>query len=329
MYEIIRKTYNTCKDIESNASLLVDVVKWGEKKFIERRNKTIEHFYIELLEGEVTEERINYEKENIKANDEQYYILLNLAISEEEQEKIFIYSNVYKYIRDNQNLNKKEKAKIIRLAKELPYSAIEIIPFIYIYSFFNTRDKSLSSFLTELSETHKYEINILTQHNIFEYNALSFNNRNFKIRNNNYLKEIANIFFIKEQLLPSSYNINIWKDEPVLILTNNPYQESEDVGKLKEILNTLFIHFEVKLYDNNPLGYYSKTFILFDKYEDYKASEILINKINKSPINTQIIKVALSHNIFASNIGNLGKNNNILNLNEETDINKIIKLFSN
>lgn len=109
MYEIINHVTKISTDIEPATSLLKDVLTWGEKKFIERRNKTIEKFYIQLLDGEVTQEKIEYEKEHIEVNSEQYYILLNLAINDEEQEKDFIYANVYKYIRDHQTLEKKRQ----------------------------------------------------------------------------------------------------------------------------------------------------------------------------------------------------------------------------
>lgn len=109
MYKIINQVKEITTEMEPVTSLLKNVIIWGNKKFEERRNKTIEKFYIQLLDGEVNQKRIDYEKEHIETNSEQYYILLNLAINDEEQEKDFIYANVYRYIRDHQQLEKKTK----------------------------------------------------------------------------------------------------------------------------------------------------------------------------------------------------------------------------
>lgn len=212
MKEIVEATFDIATDGEPSASLLKEVVMWGANKFEEKRNKAINNFYSNLLNGEVTEEKINYEKEHIQANEEQYYALLNIVINEEEQEKTFIYANVYKYIRDHQELEKKEKLKLIRLAKSLPYSVLELIPHIYIYENFPTQ-KTLDSFLKEIRTKDQYEINLLIQANIIEETiqdgkAGVFVEDVIKLIDSSYFIEIAKAFFTEEKLCPKIYDIN-------------------------------------------------------------------------------------------------------------------------
>ncbi len=272
MYEIINQVTKISTDMEPATSLLKDVLTWGDKKFTERRNKVIEKFYIQLLDGEVTPERISYEKEHIEANSEQYYILLNLAINDEEQDKDFIYSNVYRYIRDNQHLDKKEKIKLIKIIKQLSYSTLELLPYIYIHLNYHTKEKLLIELLKELESTHEYELNLLFQLNIFHKPKQHINTNNiFDIKDDEYFNNLCIAFFTKEKLIPSIYNIEIYSNKKVLIIINDESNTSFMGEQIKTKLRNFGIKSEIIHYKNATIKDFTHAFFFLD-YEKINSN---------------------------------------------------------
>lgn len=294
MYEIIKQISELGSDIEPTTSLLKEIITWGENEFVKRRNKTIENFYIQLLDGEVTQEKINYEKEHIKANSEQYYILLNLAINDEEQEKDFIYSNVYRYIRDNQQLDKKDKTRLIKIVKQLPYSAMELLPYIYIYANFLVKRISLKQLLRDMETTHEYELNLLSQFNIlFKPTAFKSNiNDIFEIKDANYFNNLCKAFFKEENLIPEKYGIEICIDKKVLIIVDNEFNESITGDRIKEILTTLSIQSEIIHYKSATAYGFTDALFLTDYVEVNSIFENLSNVLETQQ-NIRCIKVSM------------------------------------
>ncbi len=319
MYQIAKATWETGTEIEPATSLLKEVLIWGDKQFEKRRNKTIMDFYINLLEGNVSEERIKYEKEYIKANDEQYYILLNLAINEEEQEKIFIYSNVFKFIRNNKKLEKKEKIRLIKVAKALPYSAIELLPYFYIYKNYHTKNKSYDTFLKELSFSHRYEINAYVQYDIFIQYTMTFKDRDFDIKDEKIFNELCIAFFTKERLIPSKYNIDIWEYRKVLILTNKNTDESIEIQKISKILDKFNIPYKTMELFSSSLSQEYTDFIII-KHQNIGSN--ISEEVDSFTTNHKIIEVTSTYP------KELIKNTRYLNLNDENDIEKLKKKFS-
>lgn len=290
MYEIIKQASKISTDVEPATSLLKDVLTWGDKKFTERRNKTIEKFYIQLLDGEVTQEKITYEKEHIETNSEQYYILLNLAINDEEQEKDFIYSNVYRYIRDNQQLDKKEKTRLIKIVKQLPYSALELLPSIYIYTNYIVKGISLNKLFKNMETTHEYELNLLIQLNLL-FREETYN-KNINIKNTVKFNTSCEAFFTKENLVPSNYNIDIWAYKRVLIIIDNEFNESVAGDKIKEILTTLNIQSEIIHYRSATAYGFTDAIFLID-YAEINSNFDNLSSALKSEQNIKCIKVSM------------------------------------
>lgn len=328
MYEIINHISEITTEIEPATSLLKDVLTWGEKKFTEKRNKTIEKFYIQLLDGEVTQEKIDYEKEHIEANSEQYYILLNLAINDEEQEKDFIYANVFKYIRDNQQLDKKEKIKLIKIVKQLPYSALELLPSLYIHANFQVKGASLQQLLKDMELTHEYELNLLTQFNILfkptkssgKYDSTYFIKHNsiFYIRDLKNFNNLCIAFFTESNLIPSNYNINVWDKRNVLIITDNIFNEDSFGNKIKNILKDLSIQSEIANYKSVQAFNVSDAIFLTDNIEININFKDISKKLEFEQ-NTKCIKVSNAVNPAI-------KLEDTIYLNEELD--KFKALFS-
>lgn len=320
MYQIINKVSEVTSEMEPTTSLLKDVIFWGEKKFIEKRNKAIEKFYIQLLNGEVTQEKIDYEKEHIKANSEQYYILLNLAINDEEQEKDFVYANIYKYIRDNQDLEKKEKTKLITIVKQLPYSALELLPSLYIYANFLVKGISLKQLLKDMESTNEYELNLLTQFNIL-FKPTTFKSKfssGFNIKDTNNFNNLCIALFTKENLNPINYGIDIWKKRNVLIVTDNAFNEDCFGNKIKEILNELSIQSTITYYKSIDVHTFSDAIFLTDNIQ----INVMFNEISEKLESEQNIR-----SIKVSNaINQATKLEDTIYLNEELD--KFKDLFS-
>lgn len=315
MSEIIKKTYEAGSEIIGGLSLLKDIIVWGDEKFTERRNKVLIGFYRALLNGEVTEERIKYEKENIKANEDQFYILLNLAIGEEEIEKAHIYANVYKYIRDNPKIEKSLRIFLIKAAKDLTFSTIELLPKIYIHQKYHTKLKNLNDFLQSLYKTNGYETSILENYNLINKGQGSFGPIKYNI-SKEYFSLVIDAFFGKEDLLPEKYNIEIWKDKYAIILSEDVFGKEEPIPLIKKILYENSIQHEVFTYQKIDFNNYSYIICVVT---DSNYDNVNNFKLDNLQYNTIIKKVTLSNNF---------PNSEVLNLTKDEDINKFKEVFS-
>jgi hypothetical protein len=290
VYELIKKSYETITS-EPALGLVKQLTSVGVEFFTKKRDERLMQFYQNLLDVEVTQERIDYEKENIKANEEQYFILLNLSITDEDKEKTYIYSNVYRYIRDNQGLNKNIKTKYIRLAKNLPFSVLELIPLIYIYNKYKkTKTKTLNQFLKEIEKSNKFETNLLIQYDILinEKNIIRDESEATFTINETFLNEIVNVLFKEEHLLPSFYGIEIWEKNSFLFIEING--ESD---RLNSYLSNLLSRNLIKLSENLNIFALSEYKLL--------TQENIICVLNKNKIDISIIEIlkrySKTHNI--------------------------------
>jgi hypothetical protein len=290
VYELIKKSYETITS-EPALGLVKQLTSVGVEFFTKKRDERLMQFYQNLLDVEVTQERIDYEKENIKANEEQYFILLNLSITDEDKEKTYIYSNVYRYIRDNQGLNKNIKTKYIRLAKNLPFSVLELIPLIYIYNKYKkTKTKTLNQFLEEIEKSNKFETNLLIQYDILinEKNIIRDESEATFTINETFLNEIVNALFKEEHLLPSFYGIEIWEKNSFLFIEING--ESD---RLNSYLSNLLSRNLIKLSENLNIFALSEYKLL--------TQENIICVLNKNKIDISIIEIlkrySKTHNI--------------------------------
>ena len=289
-YNLIKESYNTITE-EPSLSLFKNLITRGIEIIDKKRNNRLMKFYQNLLDGNVSQERIDYETENIKANEEQYFILLNLSITDEEKEKTYIYSNVYRYIRDNQDLNKNIKTKYIRFAKNLPFSALELIPQIYIYNKYKkAKTKTLNQFLKEIEKSNKFETNLLIQYDILinEKNIIRDESEATFTINETFLNEIVRVLFKEEHLLPSFYGIEIWEKNSFLFIEING--ESD---RLNSYLSNLLSTNLIKLSGNLNILALSEYKLLIQ--------ENIIFVLNKNKIDISTIEIlkrySKTHNI--------------------------------
>ncbi|WP_320034787.1 hypothetical protein [Halarcobacter sp.] len=196
MEEIIKNTTKTLMDIEPITTLIQNSINNGIKLFEKKRNENIKNFYNELLKGNVSEEQIKYEIELIKANENDFYNILSASIYDEEQEKISIYVHIYKYIRENQQLSKKEKTFYLKAGKEISYTGFFLIAKFYT-NFMLGKYKDPYSFSKVLGEStsneYNYDLSILSKFgycvfsSIYYANIVSINKDIHVFFDNNYL----------------------------------------------------------------------------------------------------------------------------------------------
>lgn len=137
-----------------------------------RHKEVITEFHRQILDGTATDEKITYESEYIKAEPDDYFTLLKLVINDDEKEKVDIYSNIYKYIRNNQLLAHTDKTKIIRIAKELTYPALKLIPELYEKKHCDEENFNLAKYLSDFNFNHSitFEKNQLIQYGLLQTN---------------------------------------------------------------------------------------------------------------------------------------------------------------
>lgn len=217
-------------------------------------------FHRQILDGDASEEKIEYETEYIKANPHDYYTLLKYVNDDDEKEKVSIYSNIYNYIRNNQNIPSIEKYKLIQIAKGLSYSSIQLIPMIYIHKNYLVKNKTLDEYLKEIisNENLIFEINQLTQYGLLKNIQLGQqvlgNGLNLTITKN--IDFIAKSFFKEEDILPQIYDMPIWIRSTGILAdlsenTNFEYiQGLLDRKKIKSSLNSNILQFREEFFYN-------------------------------------------------------------------------------
>ncbi|MDN5049821.1 hypothetical protein [Aliarcobacter butzleri] len=311
------KLYN---ELEPTFKLIVQGYNLFDKYQTDKHRKIVTRFHRNILDGNESEEKIKYEQGNIKANQEDYFTLLKFALEDEEKEKVDIYTNIYKYIRDNQHLEINLKRFLLKAAKNIPFSAIEFLPKIYIHQKYHTKLKNLNDFLQSLYKSNGYETSILENYKLINSGRGSFGSTQYNI-SNKYFNLIIDAFFRKEDLLPKKYNIEIWKDKYVLILNNSSSNKEEPILMITDILNKNSIKYKIHPSTSIDLNPYSHIICLLTDLNHNIVDYDLYNNLKNSNFqsNPLIKKVTLSNNF---------PNSGVLNLNEEEDINKLKEMFS-
>jgi hypothetical protein len=314
---------NTPTLFEDLSGLLIDgmsanyksAVTKGMQYYERRRQEGFNEFHRQLLSGTATKEKVEYEQ-MFKITEDQYYALLSASINDEEKQKSHIYANVYRSIL-NENISKEKYSKIIRLAKDIPYSALVLLPTIYIYKNYHTKYKSLSKYLNELYEKNIYELKFLDRSDIIKLPSgeLQFSDSVVKIKEN-FFNEIINVFFTKEDLQPDKYHIDLWKDKHALIVTNDPFGEGYDIDVIKKILNDISIPNEAQKYVHSLKENFAYIIFNIDNVDSING---MLEDAAKLGRNNKIIKISFKYQA--------GKTD-ALNLKDDNDINKFKEQFS-
>ncbi|MGB3751051.1 MAG: hypothetical protein WA945_05745 [Arcobacteraceae bacterium] len=179
MKKFIRKTSKTLINMEPTSAFIQNTIEYGIELFEKKRNENIQNFYHELLKGAVSEERIEYEIELIKSNENDFYNILSAAIADEEQEKICIYINIYKYIRNNHRLSKKEKTFYLKAGKEISYTGFFLIAKFYT-NFVLGKYKDPYGFTDiigdSISNEYNYDLSVLSKFGYCKFSTIYYAN---------------------------------------------------------------------------------------------------------------------------------------------------------
>lgn len=309
------------EQFEPTYSLIKEGYNLFDSYITKKHKERVEIFHRQILEGDASEEKIKYEQEYIKANPHDYFTLLKYTVEDDEKEKASVYSNIYSYFRDNQDIDKEDKYRLIRIANELTFSAIQILVKIYIYMNFHTKNKSLDLYFKEIEENSKYELRVLEQCSILTLPSgqLLFSDSQIEIEKLRF-NQVIKAFFKDTDLRPNLYNIDLWKNIYVLILSDDPFGEGADIDYCKQTLNDYNILPEIKVYQKIDFSNFAYIICIIND-TNFKNKNLLSSYgLDTLENNTKIIKVTISKNIKDSN--------NILNLNNEKDIKEFRNIFS-
>ncbi|RXJ80823.1 hypothetical protein CRU86_00155 [Aliarcobacter skirrowii] len=262
-------------------------------------------FHRNILNGNESEENIKYEQENIKAMKDDYFTLLKFAIQDEEEEKVDIYTNIYKYIRDNQNLETNLKRFLLKAAKDIPFSAVELLPQIYIHQKYHAKLKNLNDYLQSLYKSNGYETSILENYKFINSGRGSFGPIKYNVLNQ-YFTPAIDAFFGKEDLLPEKYGIKVWKNKSIFIFSN----VNTSSYLLKKIISILEKNSIVYTFGNDAT---SETYLFshfISPITDLKNETFNVSDLKS---NSKLLKVTCN---------NIIGRNDILNLEEKEDLEK-------
>lgn len=189
----------------------IDLLQTLAEYVYERNIKKVDEINDKLLNDEATE----YEKEKILSggiDEEDYLSFIRAAVNDDESKKTQNYITLYRSILTGKVTE--GKARLYKILKELPYSAIELLPRFYIYKHYKVQNSTLEKYINELikSENFTYEINLLMQYGLLkdtkESNQIITNGGSITV--SSYFDSIIKLFFKEDELLPQVYNIPIW-----------------------------------------------------------------------------------------------------------------------
>lgn len=210
--------------------LLQALAEYVNDRNIEKMDRINE----KLLKDEATQ----YEKDQILnggIDKEDYLSFIRAAVNDDESQKETIYITLYRNILNGKVSN--GKVRLYKILKELPYSALELLPKMYIYKHCNTQKYTIFSYIESISnnEDLSFEFNLLIQFGLLkniQLNTSVISNGN-NIQLSNQFDSIVELFFKPKELMPHYQKIPIWTKKAFILADI----EEDDLFYIEKLLN--------------------------------------------------------------------------------------------
>jgi hypothetical protein len=274
----------------------IDLIQTLAEYIYEKNIKKIDEINAKLLNDEASE----YEKGKILSggiDEEDYLSFIKAAVNDDESKKTQNYITLYRNILTGKVTE--GKTRLYKILKELPYSAIELLPKLYIYKHYQVQNKTLEKYIRELINSGKltYEINLLTQYGLLQdtkeaHNFISDGN----ITLSSYFDYLIVLFFKEEELLPHIYNIPIWIRSVGILMDlyeNNDLMYTQTLlnkRNIKTTINSNILQFDEIFF------HHSKDLIIVILNEKTIPQES-IDILNKWANSYKILKICLKNNV--------------------------------
>ena len=225
----------------------VDLIQALAEYVNERNIKKIDEINERLLNDEATE----YEKQKILSggvDEEDYLSFIKAAVNEDEVKKTTHYITLYRNILNGKVVE--GKGRLYKILKDIPYSAVELLPKIYVHKNCNVQNKTLDNYIAEIAgnEDLAFEVNLLLQYGLLKNIQLSGglvpSNSNIQISSS--FDSIVELFFKKEELTPHSQGIKVWIKKAYIFTDLN---HLDDLNYIEELL----ISTAIKPLNNNNI----------------------------------------------------------------------------
>ena len=273
----------------------IDLIQTLAEYVYERNIKKIDEINAKLLNDEASE----YEKEKILSggiDEEDYLSFIKAAVNDDESKKTQNYITLYRNILTGKVTE--GKARLYKILKELPYSAIELLPKLYIYKHYQVQNKTLEKYINDLIKSEKltYEINLLTQYGLLKDIKES---QNFTSEGNitisSYFDYLIELFFKEEELLPHIYNIPIWIRSVGIIMD---LFEDDDLIYIQTLLNIKSIrNSNCNILQINEIFFHHSKDLIIVILNEKTIPQKSIDILNKWANNYKILKICLKNNI--------------------------------
>lgn len=273
--------------VPSVSGILISAAKTFANHIARTREESFLNFNRDLFSDykvaseEEREKLLNLIKITIK----EYELLMTAAMEDEDKRKDKIYCNTYKHILKNrEKLDESKIMQLLRISKTFPYSAIKLLPPIYVHKYFTILETNIDLYLRGLRSNPNilYETNLLIQHGLIIENGE-------RISLTNLLKEITEIFFKDTELTPEALNLKPKEKRAKMIILSN-LENTKDEMQLKNLLSQAkvdvkeYLHFHTK-----PNGIIQNIIYLFEKEP---LNEKIINTLRTNiRENNNIVKV--------------------------------------
>lgn len=246
------------------------LVQHGIKFYEDRKTERIERFH-EVLLGEHATNREEVLHKEFAIED--YTILLSHAVQDEEDDKVDIYSRIFKALQNNQ-ISKEFKSHILKSSRDLLVSEFELMKEIFISSTFEFKDEgNIREQITRRTRTANPIINLSIQ-NLIRLGYLYDKDGTKPPYPTDLLKELVSSIYSKEELRPEVINKEIWKDIQVFIACFNLDKHAQILSKISNAFSKQNIKTVIAVPSRQSIAQAASTLIvLCNDNEVYKDVE--------------------------------------------------------
>ncbi len=247
------------------------LVEHGVRFYEDRKVTRIEAFNRAICEGaEVHAEEIEFDLED-------YVHLLSNAVQDEEDEKVDIYSRIFKAL-VNKAISPKFKKHFLKSSRNLLFSDFEFMRELYIASTYNFKDEAGIDVQIKARTRSNDVIKNLAIQNLIGLGYLYDKDGNKPPYPTELLKILVRTIYAKEELQPESIGKAIWKDVWLLGCFDLD-KHSTVLGQISGALNKLNIQTAIAVPLDRPpsLGSFGTMFLFADEQTEARVEEFKKN----------------------------------------------------
>lgn len=285
-----------CSALVPGGGLMYEGVKalvlHGIKFYEDRKEERIAKFHEVLLGENATDrEEVLYKEFAI----EDYTILLSHAVQDEEDDKVEVYSRIFKALQ-NERVSKELKSHVLKSSRDLLVSDFELMREIFIACTFEFKDEgNIRDQITKRTRTTNPLKNLSIQ-NLIRLGYLYDKDGTKPPYPTDLLKELVTAIYSEDELKPEAIDKQTWKDIKVFIACFNLDKNTHFLSKISNAFSNHDIKTIIAVPSKHSIAQAASTLIALCN-DNEMSKEVENYKKQNSQYSAKTIDVYLSGTI--------------------------------